>query len=128
MDLSVHVDLSSGCKPPYCTGSFAETIHQLSDWVRMESLGTLAYTAVHRCTRPLVARCLRQDGTRERRWMWVPYACYYHLYNKESLFQCAAASNVSWIVDMGDSQVAPCVGLGWALMLSRCSYAYILPY
>ena len=43
--------------------------------------------------------------------MFVPYDCYYHLYNKDSLYQCAAATDVKWILTMGDSQEREFVGV-----------------
>ena len=39
-----------------------------------------------------------------RAWVWVPYDCYYHLYDKTDLYRCAAQENVGWIHAMGDSQ------------------------
>jgi hypothetical protein len=37
-------------------------------------------------------------------WVWVPYTCYYHLYSKEDLFNCAKRANIDWIHTIGDSQ------------------------
>ena len=57
------------------------------------------------CTCPVVcAACACQDGDRSRHWVFVPYDCYYHVYDKAALYKCAAATNVSWVLAMGDSQ------------------------
>ena len=51
------------------------------------------------------ARCgCTQNGLYKPLWVWVPYACYYHLYSKADLFRCAVLKNISWIHAMGDSQ------------------------
>ncbi len=52
-----------------------------------------------------------QSGSRERHWMFVPYDCYYHLYDRDGLYQCAAATNTKWIFTMGDSQEREFVGV-----------------
>ncbi len=36
--------------------------------------------------------------------MYVPYDCYYHVYDKEALYKCADATHTDWIHAMGDSQ------------------------
>ena len=36
--------------------------------------------------------------------MWVPYDCYYHIYDKADLYRCAAETKTDWILTMGDSQ------------------------
>ncbi len=36
--------------------------------------------------------------------MYVPYDCYYHVYDKEALYKCAAETHTDWILAMGDSQ------------------------
>ena len=36
--------------------------------------------------------------------MWVPYDCHLHYYSTPDIYRCAAASGVSWIHAMGDSQ------------------------
>ncbi len=37
--------------------------------------------------------------------MWVPFTCYYHLFSRDDLLECAARNNVSRVSAMGDSQV-----------------------
>ncbi len=39
-----------------------------------------------------------------RTWVWVPYTCYYHLYDKAALYSCAVKDDVKWIHAQGDSQ------------------------
>ncbi len=36
--------------------------------------------------------------------MWVPFDCYYHLYDRDELYRCAAETDTKWILAMGDSQ------------------------
>jgi hypothetical protein len=36
--------------------------------------------------------------------VYVPYDCYYHVYDKEALYKCAAATHTDWVLAMGDSQ------------------------
>jgi hypothetical protein len=36
--------------------------------------------------------------------VFVPYDCYYHMYNRDDLNRCAAKEGVEWIHAMGDSQ------------------------
>ncbi len=45
-----------------------------------------------------------QDGDRSRHWVFVPYDCYYHVYDRDALYRCAAATNTDWVLAMGDSQ------------------------
>ena len=45
-----------------------------------------------------------QDGDRSRHWVFVPYDCYYHVYDREGLYRCAAETKTEWILTMGDSQ------------------------
>jgi hypothetical protein len=54
-----------------------------------------------------VTCCVRfaaQDGDRSRHWVYVPYDCYYHVYDREALYRCAAKTETEWIHAMGDSQ------------------------
>ena len=50
-------------------------------------------------------------GDTSRHWTFVPYTCYYHLYDKSTLYQCAAATDTKWILTMGDSQEREFVGV-----------------
>ena len=34
----------------------------------------------------------------------MPYSCYYHVYDREGLYRCAAETKTDWILTMGDSQ------------------------
>lgn len=63
------------CAPPFCTGNRTATVNNID-------------------SNPWVRRV----------WVWVPHDCYHHLYDKEDLYRCAAADDVSWIHAMGDSQ------------------------
>ena len=47
---------------------------------------------------------LQQNGDKSRHWVWVPYDCYYHLYDQAGLYRCAAETKTDWIATMGDSQ------------------------
>jgi hypothetical protein len=52
-----------------------------------------------------------QDGSTARKYVWVPYECYYHIYSKEDLYKCAAKDGVDWVLAMGDSQERELVAL-----------------
>ncbi len=45
-----------------------------------------------------------QNGDTSRHWVFVPYDCYYHMYDRQGLYRCAAETNTNWILAMGDSQ------------------------
>jgi hypothetical protein len=38
-------------------------------------------------------------------WVWVPYDCYYHVFNAHDLMKCTAKKGWKWIHIAGDSQV-----------------------
>ena len=60
-----------------------------------------------------------QDGDRSRHWVFVPYDCYYHVYDRDALYRCAAATNTEWVLAMGDSQEREFVALMKTLNGSR---------
>ena len=109
------------CKAPYCTGASEEMLFDY-DWVRpgaflcvavITKRMNLAYNfdvVVARREFNNFFHCIRcdssdlQDGDKSRHWVFVPYDCYYVIYNKESLYKCAAATDTKWILAMGDSQ------------------------
>ena len=46
----------------------------------------------------------RQDGDTSSTWVYVPYTCYYHLYNRSDIYECASRESIDWIHATGDSQ------------------------
>jgi hypothetical protein len=52
-----------------------------------------------------------QSGDTSRHWVFVPYECYYHMYDKADLYRCAESNDIDWIVAMGDSQEREFVGM-----------------
>jgi hypothetical protein len=65
-----------GCRPPYCTSGTPETVFETEDSVQTAG-----------------------------KWVWVPYSCYYHLYSRAELVECAQQRDLSWLHVFGDSQV-----------------------
>ncbi len=45
-----------------------------------------------------------QDGNRGRHYVFVPYDCFYHVYDQAGMYKCAVQEKVDWILTMGDSQ------------------------
>jgi hypothetical protein len=66
--------LTETCRPPFCTGSLFDARISQRSW----------------------------QGTRHE-WVWVPYDCYYHAYNRSDVLRCAEEKKISWIHVMGDS-------------------------
>jgi hypothetical protein len=96
------------CEPPVCTGPTKTTIHDV-DWVCIEvaCVVTIALSLlcpISRSTCACHTAFLSQNGDTSRHWVFVPYDCYYHLYDREGLYRCAAETNTNWILSMGDSQ------------------------
>ena len=45
-----------------------------------------------------------QDGDDTRRWVWVPYRCYLHLFDPEEAALATHAAGIHKVLVMGDSQ------------------------
>jgi hypothetical protein len=85
------------CAPPLCTGNRQETVNK-QDWVRLCDMALRGGQA-----EPFW-RVGLQDGNPSRNWVWVPYDCYYHLYSRDDVYNCAQKTGIDWIHTMGDSQ------------------------
>ena len=62
------------CRPPICTGDLFESRISRPSW----------------------------QGSRFG-WVWVPYNCHYHAYDRTDFLRCAKEKDISWIHVMGDS-------------------------
>lgn len=41
----------------------------------------------------------------QQQWLWVPYDCYFHIYDASAAAECATAQDMTWLHTMGDLQL-----------------------
>ena len=57
-----------------------------------------------------------------REWVWVPFACHYHIFQAADVAACAEAQRLAWVLVMGDSTVREFFGNMMAINASSESY------